>query len=458
MPEQKISALVEKNRLLKNIMELEEVFWANPEYKSWSDVKLPLSKEDISGASARLKRFAPYIAKVFPETAQDAGIIESPLVYADSMKNELENIYGAALPGRLLLKCDSHLKISGSIKARGGIYEVLKHAENLALREGLLQNESMDYELFASPGFVNLFSQYEIAVGSTGNLGLSIGIMAAKMGFKASVHMSADAKQWKKDKLRSLGVNVREYESDYSAAVSSGRKEAEANPRCHFVDDENSADLFLGYAVAAERLKIQLDDMGIKVGGDHPLFVYLPCGVGGGPGGVAFGLKQIYGDGVHFFFAEPTHSPCMTIGLVTGLHDKVCVQDFGIDNMTEADGLAVGRASGLVGPMLRELVSGCYTISDETMFKLLAKLAECEKIMLEPSALAGMTGIVNVIAHEVGRGYLRAHGLAGKESNITHIAWATGGSMVPDEIMKGYYEKGKSYLGKNQTDHTLPNA
>lgn len=55
--------------------------------------------------------------------------------------------------------------------------------------------------------------------------------------------------------LRSKNVIVREYESIYRANIKAGRKASASDSMCHVVDDENSRTLFLGYAVAALRLK-----------------------------------------------------------------------------------------------------------------------------------------------------------------------------------------------------------
>ncbi|MFF3024894.1 D-serine ammonia-lyase [Gottfriedia sp. NPDC057948] len=439
-----IQSYIEKYPILKKLMNLEEYLWLNPNFETFQKaMKIsPLTQDDVNDADDRLKRFAPYISKVFPETKDTNGIIESPLVQIPSMKQSLEKNFQQTILGELFLKCDSHLPISGSIKARGGIYEILKHAESLAIKHQLLTIED-DYSKIDSDIFRDFFSNYSIAVGSTGNLGMSIGIISAKLGFKVTVHMSADAKQWKKDLLRSKNVNVIEYEADYSKAVEEGRIQAEADPNCYFVDDENSNDLFLGYAVAASRLKKQFEELNITIDENHPLFVYLPCGVGGGPGGVAFGLKLLFKDNVHFFFAEPTHSPCMLIGLMTGLHDQVSVQDFGIDNKTDADGLAVGRPSGFVGKIIEPFLSGSYTISDEKLYTMLKELVDTEDLYLEPSALAGLIGPIKLFKE--GKNYLQKNNLVKKMENSTHVIWATGGSMVPEKMMKEYYQKGSLF-------------
>lgn len=435
-----LNNLINDFPLLNKLMALEEVVWFNPNVTTLEQ-GLPyvgLDDKDILDASLRLQRFAPYLAKAFPETQLSNGIIESELVDIPTMKTALEAHYQLPIKGRLMMKKDSHLPISGSIKARGGIYEVLTHAEKLAFEAGLL-SESDDYSKLLEPEFRDFFKQYSIAVGSTGNLGMSIGIMSAKLGFTVSVHMSADAREWKKNKLREHGVNVVEYEQDYGVAVEQGRKEAEQDPSCFFIDDENSKTLFLGYSVAGERLKQQFEQQQIVVDKANPLFVYLPCGVGGGPGGVAFGLKMAFGDHVHCIFAEPTHSPCMLLGVHTGLHDEIAVQDLGIDNLTAADGLAVGRASGFVGRAMERLLDGYYTLTDERMYQLLGDLNLAEDIKLEPSALAGMPGAIHV---EHDSEYLTRLGIDDMTlTNSTHLVWATGGGMVPEQEMAAYFAK-----------------
>ncbi|WP_459660253.1 D-serine ammonia-lyase [Acinetobacter calcoaceticus] len=432
-----IDQLKQQFPLIETLQAYQETFWFTPHCYPLKEAleKVGLTAEDVSDAEARLERFAPYLAKVFPETQAQHGKIESEIVEIAHMQQALSSTEQVQLRGAFWLKKDSHLPISGSIKARGGIYEVLAHAEKLAIEAGLLKLED-DYSKLDQDSFRTFFSKYQIAVGSTGNLGLSIGIMSAKLGFRVTVHMSADARQWKKDKLRSLGVNVVEYASDYGVAVEEGRKAAEQDPHCFFIDDENSTTLFLGYAVAGIRLKQQFEQKQIKVDAEHPLFVYLPCGVGGGPGGVSFGLKLAFGEHVHCIFAEPTHSPCMLLGVHTGLHDQISVNDIGLDNVTTADGLAVGRASGFVGRAMQQLIDGYYTIDDERLYELIALLNQTENIQLEPSAVAGMMGPYYV---QTSPDYLALHQLSVEQlQQATHVIWATGGGMVPPDEMQKY--------------------
>lgn len=425
--------------ILRDVAMEKELVWLNPDKMDFNTgaERQELTMADIDDAEARLKRFAPFIMQRFPETKERGGLIESALKPIPGMQKLLNDTYHASLEGRLLLKQDSHLAIAGSIKARGGIYEVLKHTEELAFEHRLISPEE-SYAWLASEESRRFFSRYTIQVGSTGNLGMSIGIMSAAIGYNAIVHMSADAKQWKKDLLRSRGVTVVEYESDYSEAVIKGRKRSDQDPNSYFVDDENSRNLFLGYAVAAKRLVGQLEELGLTVDSDHPLFVYLPCGVGGAPGGVSFGLRQVFKDDVHCFFVEPTQAPCMLAGMATKLHNAISVQDIGLTGLTHADGLAVGRPSGFVGKVMEPMLSGIFTIRDRNLYEYMRDLLKTEHIFLEPSACAAFTGPAHLNVYKETRDYIKEQGLQDKMAGAVHIAWTTGGSMVPESVREEY--------------------
>ena len=150
-----IEQLIASNPLLTDSRNSEEIFWNNSMYLPVEEAmkQTKYSVADIEDAEARLQRFADFIRVAFPETEATDGIIESPVSEISDMKNYLNDTLETTLDGKLLLKRDDLLPISGTIKARGAIYEVLKHAENLALQKGMLESTEEDYAVFASEAF-----------------------------------------------------------------------------------------------------------------------------------------------------------------------------------------------------------------------------------------------------------------------------------------------------------------
>jgi D-serine dehydratase len=407
--------------------------WVNPQRSlalSNDASGSPFQPTDMQAAYDRFLRFAPLLAHLFPELAARDGRIESALIPVPAMQEAL----GLSVDqGRLWVKADHSLPVAGSIKARGGFHEVLQVAERLGLENSLLQPDS-DYRRLALPPARAIFARHQIAVGSTGNLGMAIGLLAAALGFKAVVHMSTEAKEWKKQRLRQSGVEVVEHTGDYEQAVACGRALAQADPMCHFVDDERSLSLFMGYSAAALHLQDQLRAQGVQVDAQHPLIIYLPCGVGGAPAGIAWGLHQLFGTHVHCFFAEPVQSPCFLVHMLAPEGSSASVYDFGLTNRTEADGLAVPRASQLAAKAMRGLLAGVFTVEDQTLFDHLALVLALEGMRIEPSAAAGFSG----------PGHLRASALACP--GVNHVVWTTGGSLVPQEQYQAFLQRATQSL------------
>lgn len=404
------------NELIAKLNSDKEFLWINPNFNKRA-IYSEVSSKEINEANNLLLRFAPFLKSAFKELESTDGIIESPLMNLN--KFGIKNLY---------LKEDNRLPIAGSVKARGGIFEILKYAETLAANANLIDVEK-DYSQFDSDVFRKFFSEYKIQVGSTGNLGISIGLISAKLGFNAIVHMSKDAKDWKKKLLRENGVNVTQYDSNYSEAVKNGRMLSDEDEKSYFVDDEKSINLFLGYSTAALRLKEQLIEKHIYVDNKHPLFVYIPCGVGGAPSGILHGLKTVFGENVYVFFVEPVRSASVLLGMSTGLNSKISVHDIGMDGKTEADGLAVGRASELCCKSSKNTLSGIFTINENSIFELMNELYRKEFVFVEPSAASSII-FTKFLDNDEFIKFINKEEIS--PENITHIAWSTGGMLVPE--------------------------
>ncbi|MEI2415072.1 D-serine ammonia-lyase [Orrella sp. JC864] len=427
--------------LLQTLQSRQPTLWCNPAYETLPFPALPPDAGSPAQAQARLARHAPVLGRLFAELAQAGGRIASPLLPVPRLREAL--LPDGADAGAWFVKADHALPVAGSVKARGGFHEVLCLAERL-LQEAAGPGgrlPALDEEAART-----LFARHTVAVGSTGNLGLSIGLIARALGFRAVVHMSADAKQWKKDRLRARGIEVVEHGGDYARAVQAGREQARRDPHGYFVDDEHSAALFMGYAASAGELAAQLAQAGRPVDAEHPLFVYVPCGVGGAPGGITYGLKQHFGAHVHCFFAEPAASPCMLVQLASGGDAPLSVYDIGLDNRTEADGLAVGLASPLVAPLMRALAAGIFTVADERLFVDAVRLHDAHGVLVEPSAAAGFGGPGWLLRSQAGRAFVAGRGLEPALPRATHVLWSTGGSLVPAPEHERFQARGRALL------------
>lgn len=404
----------------------EPVLWENPGRAPAAAAlaAVELGMADVRAAAERWRRFAPLLARLFPELGPD-GHIDS----------ELLEVGRLAPPGtRLLVKADHALPVTGCIKARGGVYEVLTVAERVALERGLLE-PGQDAGELDRPAARAAFGDWRIVVGSTGNLGFSVGTMARALGFQTEVHMSRDAKDWKKERLRRIGATVVEHAGDYGAAVAAARALAAEDPQAYFVDDEESVPLFLGYAVAALDLQAQLAAYGITVDATHPLVVHLPCGVGGAPGGIAFGLSLVYGDAVECVLVEPVGAPCLLVQLAAGTAASVPIAALGLVVDTAADGLAVGTASMFVARTIERLVAACATCTDAELFAWADRAWRAHGLRLEPSAAAGFSGLTAAL------GAPGPLGAAARAPGATHVVWTTGGSHLPEAEFQAVLER-----------------
>ena len=131
----------------------------------------------------------------------------------------------------------------------------------------------------------------------------------------------------------------------------------------------------------------------------------------------------------------------MLLGMVTGLFHNISVQDIGLSGNTEADGLAVGRSSGFVGEFIMPFLSGSFTIKDKRLYEYLRILWEHEGIFIEPSACAAIHGPVSMGRSAVMDEYKYDNRLGKYMNNATHIIWATGGRLVPEDEREKMLQK-----------------
>ena len=62
-----IKSIIANNPLIKNMVDKKEVVWINPKEINYTEYEknLPIKDQELKESEERLKRFAPFIKKVF---------------------------------------------------------------------------------------------------------------------------------------------------------------------------------------------------------------------------------------------------------------------------------------------------------------------------------------------------------------------------------------------------------
>lgn len=364
--------LIKEYPIIQNLIDGQPLFWGNPNFKK-TQLSQTLSKADIFDAAARLTRFRPYLKAAFPDTFSRQGQIESSLKPLRTTRQSLVEHWQQAIPEKLFLKADNQLAISGNITARGGIYAVLKIAEDIAMRYSNLAYQD-DYTMLTSNDFSHLFSHFELVTASNGDLGLSIAKIAKKLGFKVMIYLSYTVESWQQQLIQETGAQITiQPDADLNHVYAAAAAYAQSQDNTILIDSLNDQDLLLGYSTAALHLQMQLKAQHVSINQEHPLYLYLPTSNGLATAGILFGLNEILGPNIYPILTEPLQAPTTLLALITG--EPVSIHDLGFNGRTLAKNLVAPQITQSGLDILKQWTYGVATTTDEDLLKMIYLLA-----------------------------------------------------------------------------------
>ena len=275
-------------------------------------------------------------------------VVRTPVVHTESM----DRIAGR----RLWLKAEN-LQTTGSYKFRGALRAIGRIARERLVRGVIAQ--------------------------STGNHAIAVAVAAGRYDLAATLVLPVDAPPTKIAAVQEAGARIVMAGTTLEERIEMV-EQLHAATGHEVVDAYDHADVIAGQGTATWELIEQAARRGIRLDS-----VVVP--VGGG-GGVAGACLAVQGGDVAVYGAEPVGCDSLRRSLAGG--QRTAVQPAA----TLADGLRPSMVGRLPFDITRSALAGVVTVDDEAIGRALALALFHSKVLIEPSAAAGLAAALNLAA------------------------------------------------------------
>lgn len=282
------------------------------------------------------------------------------------------------------LKCEN-LQRAGSFKVRGAYVRMAKLSENERARG--------------------------VVAASAGNHAQGVALAASKLGIKATIFMPRGVALPKLQATKDHGAEVKLHGNNVDEALSEAQRYADESGSV-FIHPFDNADVVAGQGT-----------IGLEILEQDPEVDTLVMGIGGGGllAGVAVAVKEMarrQGRHINIIGVQAENAaaypPSLAADAVVPLSHV----------STIADGIAVGKPGQIPFQIIKELVDGVVTVSEDAIANALVFLLERSKMVVEPAGVVGVAALLEGKLAELGI-----------ESQHT-VALLSGGNVDPMLMLK----------------------
>ncbi|GAA4759639.1 threonine ammonia-lyase [Citricoccus nitrophenolicus] len=306
----------------------------------------------------------------------DGVIVRTPLDHSRAL---------GRLTGSVVhLKCEN-LQRAGSFKVRGAYVRMAKLSSEERTRG--------------------------VVAASAGNHAQGVALAASKLGIQATIFMPRGVALPKLQATKDHGAEVVLYGNNVDEALAEAQRYSEESGSV-FIHPFDNADVVAGQGT-----------IGLEILEQNPEVDTLVMGIGGGGllAGVAVAVKEMarrQGRHINIIGVQAEHAaaypPSLAADAVVPLTHV----------STIADGIAVGKPGQIPFQIIKELVDGVVTVSEDAIANALVFLLERSKMVVEPAGVVGVAALLE--------GKLAELGIESKHT----VALLSGGNVDPLLMLK----------------------